>query len=143
MNRAVITVALGLILLVLSRSLPAAEEEKWSAPSGAAERKNPVESGPKSIAVGKEVYTNECVTCHGAKGKGDGKASAQLERKPGDLSDPKMNKQSDGELFWKVSEGKKPMIRFAKILTESERWHVVNYIRTLAPPSNEQKGQKP
>jgi mono/diheme cytochrome c family protein len=46
----------------------------------------------------------------------------------------KISSQADGELFWKVTEGKKPMPTYRKLLTETDRWSVIDYIRTLAPP---------
>ena len=36
-------------------------------------------------------------------------------------------------MFWKITEGKKPMPSFEKLTTEDERWHVVNYVRTFGP----------
>jgi mono/diheme cytochrome c family protein len=106
---------------------------EWKAPERAARRKNPIPADEKSIEAGRAVYTKECYSCHGAAGKGDGPAAIALERSPGDLSSPKMWEQTDGALFWKISTGKKPMASFETILTEEQRWNVVNYIRTLAP----------
>jgi len=40
---------------------------------------------------------------------------------------------TDGELFWKISEGRRPMPEFKKRLTEEQRWQLVNYVRTFAP----------
>ena len=44
-----------------------------------------------------------------------------------------MWQETDGELFWKISEGKTPMPGFGKEFSETDRWLLVNYIRTLAP----------
>ena len=122
------------ILLVASLAFPAsAKDEEWKAPARAARKKNPVSADEKSLAMGKELYAKECLSCHGAAGKGDGSAAKDLDKPPGDLSKPKMWEQSDGELFWKITEGKKPMPSEEKTFTEEQRWHVVNYIRTLAP----------
>jgi mono/diheme cytochrome c family protein len=80
--------------------------------------------------------------CHGPAGKGDGPAAATLERngvriRPGNLSDPKMWQQSDGAIFWKISEGKTPMPAWSQTLSEKQRWQIVNYVRTLAPKSDD------
>lgn len=107
--------------------------EEWKAPARAARKKNPIPSDENSIAAGQKVYMRECFSCHGVLGKGDGTAAKDLERKPGNLSLPKMWEQSDGALFYKISEGRKPMPTFEKLLTEEERWRVINYVRTLAP----------
>jgi mono/diheme cytochrome c family protein len=39
--------------------------------------------------------------------------------------------QADGELFWKISEGRGAMVGWKLIISEEDRWHLVNYIRTL------------
>lgn len=111
-----------------------AKPDEWNAPARAARKKNPIAADEKSLAVGKEVYTKQCFSCHGPHGKGDGPASKDLNPKPHDLGAPAVAAQTDGALFWKITEGKKPMPSFEKLTTEDERWHVVNYVRTFAPP---------
>jgi mono/diheme cytochrome c family protein len=113
----------------------------WKAPDRAAKRKNPIISDDQSIAAGKTVYNKECISCHGTAGKGDGPGAKDLATKPGDLSDPKLRDETDGALFWKITEGKKPMPTFAKLLSDDQRWQVVNYIRTLAPKSQNAQPQ--
>ena len=106
--------------------------ESWQAPETVAVMKNPVGSTEGGIAQGRKIYETRCADCHGAKGKGDGPAAADLDPKPGDLSRAAMNGQSDGALFWKVSEGRKPMPTYKSKLSDEQRWQVVTYVRTLA-----------
>jgi len=108
-------------------------DEPWVAPARAAKRKNPITADDASLAKGKALYTKECLSCHGEKGKGDGPAVKDLEKKPGDLSDPKLWEQSDGALFFKLTEGRKPMPSMEQAFTEEQRWQVINYVRTFAP----------
>jgi mono/diheme cytochrome c family protein len=124
-----------LILTLLVVRLATAEESgrDWKAPARAASMKNPVPATAQSLSQGKAVYAKECTSCHGDGGKGNGPEAANLSRKPPDLCAPEVRNESDGELFWKISEGKKPMPRFAHSLNEDQRWHVVNYLRSLAP----------
>lgn len=112
---------------------PPAGGEPWTAPARAAKKKNAVPSDDKSIAAGKVMYLQECRACHGDLGKGDGPSAHDLEKAPGDLSNPKLWEQSDGALFWKITEGRKPMPTYAQRFTDEERWSIVNYVRTLAP----------
>jgi mono/diheme cytochrome c family protein len=55
----------------------------------------------------------------------------ELNIHPAKLSDPKLSTESDGALFWKITTGKKPMPTYGKRLSETDRWNLVNYIRTL------------
>ena len=45
-----------------------------------------------------------------------------------------MTRMTDGELFWKISEGHRPMPAFKNKLSEEERWQLVDYIRTFSQP---------
>jgi mono/diheme cytochrome c family protein len=104
----------------------------WRAPAKDAKRKNPIRADAESIATGAALYKRQCAACHGATGAGDGPAVAELSRKPESLKDPELAKESDGEIFWKLTVGKKPMPSFVQWLSEDDRWHVINYVRTLA-----------
>lgn len=112
--------------------------DAWIAPARAARKANPVLADAKSMANGNELFVGTCLPCHGPAGKGDGPVAATLERdgtpvRPGNLSDPKLWQQSDGAIFWKISEGRSPMPAFQEALSEEQRWQIVNYVRTLAP----------
>lgn len=112
--------------------------EKWIAPPLAAKKQNPIPADEKSLKQGKEYFVMACLPCHGATGRGDGPAAALLERNgkqihPGNLSDPKLWEQSDGAIFWKISEGNSPMPAFQETFSVTQRWDIVNYVRTLAP----------
>ncbi len=104
----------------------------WRTPSSASQRKNPVPPDRQSMAAGRAIYEQECVSCHGSGGKGDGKDGMDLEPRPADLSSPAVARQSDGAIFWKVAAGRRPMPGFRRDLNDEQRWHVVNYIRALA-----------
>ena len=114
----------------------------WTAPSRAARKENPTPADDKSRARGKELFTAGCLPCHGPSGRGDGPAAASLERKPGNLSDPKMWQQTDGAIFWKISEGNSPMPAFQEAFSDAQRWDIVNYVRTLAPKETNNKATK-
>jgi mono/diheme cytochrome c family protein len=130
----------GALLLFLGAGVLAADTaEEWKAPARAARRKNPIAADAASIAAGKTLYARQCLSCHGDKGKGDGTAAKDLEKTPGDLSSAKVQEQSDGSLFWKITEGRKPMPTFEKELTEDQRWQVINYVRTLSAAPTTQK----
>ena len=125
-----ITAILITCCFAVALTVVATTQDNWTAPARASAKKNPVPADAASIGRGKAVYTAECLTCHGPSGKGDGPQAAQLETNPGNLT--KLQGQSPGALFWKVSEGKKPMPTFSTKLSEQQRWDVVNYIQTLS-----------
>ena len=105
---------------------------EWKAPSRAARKTNPIAADEKSVAAGKGVYAAQCISCHGPTGHGDGPAAKDLNPKPRNLSDPAIQAQSDGSIFWKITTGKAPMPTFEKLIGEDDRWNVINYVRTLA-----------
>jgi mono/diheme cytochrome c family protein len=104
----------------------------------AAKIKNPVKPTAASIAAGEKTYTAQCVACHGATGKGDGKMAAELNPKPPDLTDASWKHGStDGEIFTLIKDGSKGtgMKGFASKLTATDIWNVVNYLRSIGPKS--------
>jgi len=127
------TGAIFAALLVGSAVVALSKEssQKWTAPAGEARKKNPVPSSNASLAAGEKVYAKRCLACHGKTGNGDGPDAADLGIHPAKLSDPMTRQQTDGELFWKITVGKKPMPGYASRLSPTDRWNVINYLRTL------------
>jgi mono/diheme cytochrome c family protein len=109
-----------------------AQSSDWKAPPTAVNRPNPVPVNANTIALGQKLYVGNCMTCHGPAGKGDGPGAAALEKKPADLTARVKAGATDGELFWKISEGRSPMISWKGSLSETQRWELVNYIKSLA-----------
>ena len=107
------------------------KSEKWLSPAASAAKKNPIASTQESIATGHKIYSKTCVMCHGKSGDADGPAVIELNIHPAKLSDPHLATESDGSLFWKITTGKKPMPTYGKRFSETDRWNLVNYIRTL------------
>ena len=127
----ILTALLGPALAAVSEEQPGSKE-KWAAPAAEARKKNPVTINESSLAAGQKIYLKRCVACHGQKGNGDGPDAADLGIHPAKLSDPAVREQTDGELFWKITIGKKPMPNYGTRLSPTDRWNVINYLRTLA-----------
>ena len=102
----------------------------WEAPAADKAKKNPLPNDEKIVDQGQKIAQVNCVTCHGAKGKGDGVAAAALSPKPADWTSKKIQTESDGELFWKISNGRGAMPSW-KHLPENDRWALVRYIHSL------------
>lgn len=124
-----VVLALGAVAAV-GLAASAQAQAPWEAPAAEKTKKNPLPSDPKTLEQGKKVADVNCISCHGAKGKGDGVASAALSPKPADWTSKKVQAESDGEIFWKISTGRGAMPAW-KHLPETERWALVRYIRSL------------
>lgn len=114
----------------------------WPVPEEAKQLKNPLQPTAPALKSARDVYSDKCAHCHGDTGKGDGRDANRYDPAPTDLTDAKkMSAASDGELFYKISEGKKPMPVFKNKLTEDQRWELVLLLRSFAqsaaaPPAN-------
>lgn len=98
----------------------------------AAARKNPVAATPESVQTGAALFAIYCTPCHGSSGKGDGLVAAKFVPPP-DLTSPDLQKaRTDG--YWQsyLSVGGAVMPSYGEALSPEERWHIVNYVRTLA-----------
>jgi Cytochrome c, mono- and diheme variants len=128
---AFLTALLGSALITFSGEQPGSTE-KWTAPAAEARKKNPVAVSESSLAAGQKIYVKRCVACHGKTGNGDGPDAADLNIHPAKLSDPLIREETDGALFWKITVGKKPMPNYGSRLSPTDRWNVINYLRSLA-----------
>ena len=105
----------------------------WIVPEEAKRVANPLKPSQANLPEARRLFEDKCAECHGDTGKGDGSQAKMYDPKPSDLTDAAhMNSVSDGELFYKISEGHRPMPAFKKRYSEEQRWQVVLFIRSLA-----------
>lgn len=94
---------------------------------------NPMPADEASIARGQQLFVINCQMCHGVTGQGNGPiAPFLLDFKPANLTSDVVQSKSDGSIFLTISnglEGRMPALN--ENLTVSERWDVVNFMRTL------------
>ncbi len=98
---------------------------------------NPIPPNADSIAAGKVLYLENCVPCHGLTGQGDGPVGITLNPRPADLTQHTApGVHPDGRLYNWITDGVEGSVMpaFGSALSDEERWHVVNYIRTLNQP---------
>ena len=88
-----------------------------------------------AIAHGQALFMQNCVSCHGPEGEGNGPAAAGLHIKPSDLTQPHVFDHTDGEMFWWLThgiddpEGGLAMPGFANALSAEDRWALIDYVR--------------
>ncbi len=117
-----LTIFISLFWLALSA-------ENWEVPADKKARNSYIQFTPATAKQGEDIFTKNCVSCHGNPGKGNSLKS--LNPVPPDLGGSDVKVRTDGELFYMISTGKQIMPSFANVLSEEERWKVISYIRTF------------
>lgn len=90
------------------------------------------------IAAGKQLFSQICTTCHGPEGHGDGPASATLDPKPRNLTDPGyMTQLNDRYLFELISRGgaavgKSPLMPAQPTFSAQDINNVIAFVRTMS-----------
>ena len=113
-------------------------DRPWVVPEEVKKLKNPLQSSESTLKAARGIYLDECAQCHGERGEGDGPEAMMHSPAPADLTDAgHMIGITDGEIFYQISEGRKPMPSFKKRLTEEQRWRLVLLVRSFAAHSQE------
>jgi len=131
-NLIITTVALLSLVCVAAEQAAKANTDKWDAPPEAAAKANPEAQNPGAPAAGRKLFMHACVNCHGEDGSGGSNTGAA------DLRRGETQTQSDGALFWKITNGNTAngMPSFAS-LPEASRWDIVIFLRTLKDSSGD------
>ena len=132
MKKRILQIVTVASVAIVSASFTLLQTKPWNAPDKAAKTPSAVKTSAASVAAGKALWSQHCSSCHGKTGLGDGSKAAQLKTTPPDFSKAVVQGQSDGALFYKVSEGRDDMPSFKKKIPEAEDiWNLVNFMRTL------------
>ena len=126
----------GLVLTFLMTLTIAVGAQSPAAGPDPAKVKNPVAATPASITAGAAAYKKYCAFCHGPAGAGEGPL-APKDSHPPNLIDAKWDHGgTDGEIFAVIANGAggtSVMKGFKGKMPDTDLWHVVNYLRSLAP----------
>jgi mono/diheme cytochrome c family protein len=101
-----------------------------------ASKRSPLAPTADELANGRLLFERSCASCHGASGAGDGEAGAMLDPPPADVARAsRLPIAADAYLYWTIAEGGVPvgsaMPPFKAVLSDSEIWQVVAFLRTL------------
>lgn len=96
-------------------------------------RKPTVPYQTPSVAAGAALFRDHCIRCHGEDAHGGGPDASRLPIPPADLTEPHTALHTAGDIYWWLTHGKPPVMPgFASLLSEDDRWDLINYLRTLA-----------
>jgi mono/diheme cytochrome c family protein len=96
---------------------------------------NPILASKASTSRGKKLFEKNCAACHGLSGNGYGPSAHAFTTRVRPLwvwnnAGP----SADGYLFWFITNGRTDMPAWGVVLSENERWDLINYIKTLEAP---------
>lgn len=117
----------GFIFLISGMYLMG-QNQGWNIPEGGKEKKSPFPFTEETKEAGEKLYNTNCKSCHGDPGKDN---YMNLQPPPGDPAEESFQANTDGEMFYKITNGKTPMPSFKNALTTQERWQVVGYMRSF------------
>ena len=115
-----------------SSRLAAQDAHFHNAPTSSVQLKNPYAGKSAAVAAGSKLYTMNCGSCHGIRGRGTGNIPA--------LSQGPAQSVPDGEVFWFITTGSvdNGMPAWAS-LPEQKRWQIVTYLKSLKNSRSAQK----
>lgn len=94
-------------------------------------RKTPVPFDAISIANGVDLFTANCIPCHGPQAKGNGVLAKALPRQPVDLlTEPHTAMHTAGDFFHWLTYGRfnGVMPAFGEKFSEEDRWDLLNFL---------------
>jgi len=104
--------------------------QEWIAPADQKDVINPQTYNLENVKKGKELYLKNCKSCHGDPGKNN---VLPLVPPPVDITSEKMHKNTEGEIFYKITNGRGAMPQFKATISDDDRWRLVNYIMNFDP----------
>ena len=108
----------------------------------------PAPADADALTRGAALYTQNCAVCHGEAGLGESEVGQQLNP-PAAAIAHSSQMLGDDFLFWRVSEGgasepfNSGMPAWKEVLSEDQRWDVINYVRSLGDGSAAAMGMGP
>jgi mono/diheme cytochrome c family protein/Tol biopolymer transport system component len=105
-----------------------------AAPGEVSGSRNPLSADAATLVAGRQLYADNCATCHGVAGKGDGPSAEGLNPRPADFSQHMIpGKHTDGQVFQWIKDGfpGTAMPAWSGRLSDEQIWQLVTYLRTF------------
>jgi mono/diheme cytochrome c family protein len=102
---------------------------------------NPLAASPDTLRAGLSRYRANCLGCHASPGADAAEYGQGLNPAAPDLTLPRVQRRTDGELYWIVANGIRMtgMPAFAPTHGEEEVWQIVAFMRHLPEISPEEE----
>ena len=117
---------LFLVLIVLISFHLSAQE--WVVPAEEGVKLSPFAFNDSTRKVGADLYNTNCKSCHGDPGKNN---VIKLVPPPPDVASAKMQANTDGSMHFKLVQGRAPMPSFKNILSSTDIWRVISFVRSF------------
>ena len=104
--------------------------QEWTVPADQKNVVNPQTYNLENVKKGKDLFIKNCKSCHGDPGKNN---VLPLVPPPVDITSEKMHKNTEGEIFYKITNGRGAMPQFKATISDDDRWRLVNYIMNFDP----------
>ena len=121
------------IAVLMFLGIPVMSQD-WEVPADQLNIENPSPYNLENVKKGKDLYMQNCKSCHGDPGKNN---HLPLVPPPPDITSEQMQANTDGGLFYKITKGRGGMPQFETVISEDDRWRLINFIRNYNP-ENEQ-----
>jgi len=102
--------------------------QEWIVPDDRRGKLSTFRFSDETRRSGDQLYSINCKSCHGTPGRSN---FINLVPPPGDPATEKIQKNRDGEIFYKVAEGREQMPSFKNVLSANEIWNIVSFIRSF------------
>lgn len=120
------SILLGIVTFLVI--VPDLAGQEWIVPDDKKGKLSTFQFDENTKKSGEKIYSVNCISCHGTPGKGN---FLKLVPPPGDPATDKIQLNRDGELFYKVINGRGQMPSFKNALSSDEIWHVISFVRSF------------
>ena len=115
-------------MITLQLLLPKLAGQEWIVPDDKKSKLSTFTFNEDTRKSGEKLYSINCMSCHGTPGKAN---YLNLIPPPGDPATVKIQRNNDGEIFFKVTTGRGQMPSFKNVLSSADIWHIVSFLRSF------------